>query len=128
MEIFSFAILAFIMGIKHAFDADHVLLVSNFLSRTKRLDESLNISLNWGVGHMLTAGIITLIIFYNVNSRPVVMLLENFEIIIASIMVVMGIISLTIGIPLQHKHEHNHDGIKHEHVHTHRVGGFIKKD
>ena len=128
MEIFSFAILAFIMGIKHAFDADHVLLVSNFLSRTKRLDESLNISLNWGVGHMLTAGIITLIIFYNVNSRPVVMLLENFEIIIASIMVVMGIISLTIGIPLQHKHEHNHDGIKHEHVHTHRVGGFIIKD
>tara|TARA_Y100000815_G_C13321754_1_gene492565 strand:+ start:620 stop:1318 length:699 start_codon:yes stop_codon:yes gene_type:complete len=128
MEIFSFAILAFIMGIKHAFDADHVLLVSNFLSRTKRLDESLNISLNWGVGHMLTAGIITLIIFYNVNSRPVVMLLENFEIIIALIMVVMGIISLTIGIPLQHKHEHNHDGIKHEHVHTHRVGGFIKKD
>ena len=128
MEIFSFAILAFIMGIKHAFDADHVLLVSNFLSRTKRLDESLNISLNWGVGHMLTAGIITLIIFYNVNSYPVVMLLENFEIIIALIMVVMGIISLTIGIPLQHKHEHNHDGIKHEHVHTHRVGGFIKKD
>ena len=128
MEIFSFAILAFIMGIKHAFDADHLLVVSNFLSRTKRLDESLNISLNWGVGHMLTAGIITLIIFYNVNSRPVVMLLENFEIIIASIMVVMGIISLTIGIPLQHKHEHNHDGIKHEHVHTHRVGGFIKKD
>ena len=77
---------------------------------------------------MLTAGIITLIIFYNVNSLPVVMLLEYFEIIIALIMVVMGIISLTIGIPLQHKHEHNHDGIKHEHVHTHRVGGFIKKD
>ena len=128
MEIFSFAILAFIMGIKHAFDADHLLIVSNFLSRTKRLDESLNISLNWGVGHMLTAGIITLIIFYNVNSHPVVMLLENFEIIIASIMIAMGIISLTIGIPLQHKHEHNHDGIKHEHVHTHRVGGFIKKD
>jgi ABC-type nickel/cobalt efflux system permease component RcnA len=128
MEIFSFAILAFIMGIKHAFDADHLLIVSNFLSRTKRLDESLNISLNWGIGHMLTAGIITLIIFYNVNSHPVVMLLENFEIIIASIMIAMGIISLTIGIPLQHKHEHNHDGIKHEHVHTHRVGGFIKKD
>ena len=128
MEIFSFAILAFIMGIKHAFDADHLLVVSNFLSRTKRLDESLNISLNWGIGHMLTAGIITLIIFYNVNSYPVVMLLENFEIIIASIMIAMGIISLTIGIPLQHKHEHNHDGIKHEHVHTHRVGGFINKD
>ena len=128
MEIFSFAILAFIMGIKHAFDADHILVVSNFLSRSKRLDESLNISLNWGIGHMLTAGIITLIIFYNVNSLPVVMLLEYFEIIIASIMIVMGIISLTIGIPLQHKHEHNHDGIKHEHVHTHRVGGFINKD
>ena len=43
-------------------------------------------------------------------------------------MIVMGIISLTIGIPLQHKHEHNHDGVKHEHVHTHRVGGFINKD
>ena len=64
MELFSFAILAFIMGIKHAFDADHILIVSNFLSRAKRLDETLNISLSWGIGHMLTAGIITLIIFY----------------------------------------------------------------
>jgi len=128
MEILSFAILAFILGIKHAFDADHVLVISNFLVRTNRLGESLNISLNWGIGHMLTAGIITIIIFYNMNSLPVVMLLENFEIIIASIMVIMGIISLTFGIPLQHKHEHNHDGIKHEHVHTHRVGGLMKKD
>ena len=67
MEIFSFAILAFILGIKHAFDADHVLVISNFLVRTNRLGESLNISLNWGIGHMLTAGIITLIIFYNVK-------------------------------------------------------------
>jgi high-affinity nickel permease len=128
MDIMSFAILAFVLGIKHAFDADHVLMISNFLTRTNRLGESLNISLNWGIGHMLTAGIITIIIFYNMNSLPVIMLLENFEIIIASIMVIMGIISLTFGIPLQHKHEHNHDGIKHEHVHTHRVGGFIKRD
>ena len=60
MEIFSFAILAFLMGIKHAFDTDHVLVVSNFLSRSKRLNESLNISLSWGIGLMLTAGIITL--------------------------------------------------------------------
>ena len=49
MELFSFAILAFIMGIKHAFDADHILIVSNFLSRAKRLDETLNISLSWGI-------------------------------------------------------------------------------
>ena len=128
MEVFSFAILAFLMGIKHAFDTDHVLVVSNFLSRSKRLNESLNVSLSWGIGHMLTAGIITVIIFYNMNSFPVIMLLENFEIIIATIMVAMGIISLTIGIPVQHKHEHSHDGMKHEHIHTHRIGGFMNKD
>ena len=81
MELFSFAILAFIIGIKHAFDADHILIVSNFLSRAKKLDETLNISLSWGIGHMLTAGIMTLIIFYNRNTIPVIMLLENFEII-----------------------------------------------
>ncbi len=128
MEIFSFAVLAFLMGIKHAFDTDHVIVVSNFLSRSKRLNESLNISLSWGVGHMLTAGIITVIIFYNMNSFPVIMLLENFEIIIATIMIIMGIVSMTIGIPIQHKHEHNHNGIKHEHTHTHRIGGFMNKD
>tara|TARA_B100000029_G_scaffold230656_1_gene228107 strand:- start:29515 stop:30213 length:699 start_codon:yes stop_codon:yes gene_type:complete len=128
VEIFSFAVLAFLMGIKHAFDTDHVIVVSNFLSRSKRLNESLNISLSWGVGHMLTAGIITVIIFYNMNSFPVIMLLENFEIIIATIMIIMGIVSMTIGIPIQHKHEHNHNGIKHEHTHTHRIGGFMNKD
>ena len=62
------------------------------------------------------------------NSFPVIMLLENFEIIVATVMIAMGIISLTIGIPLQHKHEHNHDGMKHEHTHTHRIGGFMNKD
>ncbi len=128
MEIFSFAVLAFLMGIKHAFDTDHVIVVSNFLSRSKRLNESINISLSWGVGHMLTVGIITVIIFYNMNSFPVIMLLENFEIIIATIMIIMGIVSMTIGIPIQHKHEHNHNGIKHEHTHTHRIGGFMNKD
>tara|TARA_Y100000590_G_scaffold165797_1_gene189837 strand:- start:5783 stop:6481 length:699 start_codon:yes stop_codon:yes gene_type:complete len=128
VEIFSFAVLAFLMGIKHAFDTDHVIVVSNFLSRSKRLNESLNISLSWGVGHMLTVGIITVIIFYNMNSFPVIMLLENFEIIIATIMIIMGIVSMTIGIPIQHKHEHNHNGIKHEHTHTHRIGGFMNKD
>ena len=40
----------------------------------------------------------------------------------------MGIISLTIGIPVQHKHEHSHDRMKHEHTHTHRIGGFMNKD
>ena len=40
----------------------------------------------------------------------------------------MGIVSMTIGIPIQHKHEHNHNGIKHEHTHTHRIGGFMNKD
>tara|TARA_B100001123_G_scaffold153460_1_gene177509 strand:- start:5791 stop:6489 length:699 start_codon:yes stop_codon:yes gene_type:complete len=128
VEIFSFAVLAFLMGIKHAFDTDHVIVVSNFLSRSKRLNESINISLSWGVGHMLTVGIITVIIFYNMNSFPVIMLLENFEIIIATIMIIMGIVSMTIGIPIQHKHEHNHNGIKHEHTHTHRIGGFMNKD
>ena len=106
MEIFSFAILAFLMGIKHAFDTDHVLVVSNFLSRSKRLNESLNISLSWGVGHMLAAGIITVIIFYNMNSFPVIMLLENFEIIVATVMIAMGIISLTIGIPVPVSYTH----------------------
>ena len=43
-------------------------------------------------------------------------------------MIAMGIISLTIGIPVQHKHEHSHDGMKHEHTHTHRIGGFMNKD
>ena len=67
MELLSFAILAFIMGIKHAFDADHILIVSNFLSRAKKLDETLNISLSWGIGHMLTAGIMTLIILIGIT-------------------------------------------------------------
>ena len=129
MEIFNFAIIAFFMGIKHAFDADHVLLVTNILSKSKKLKESLNISLSWGIGHMITAGIITTLIFYNVNSNPVRILLENIEVIIPVTLISIGIISLTVGIPVQHKHEHEHeDGSKHEHIHTHRIGGMLNRN
>lgn len=126
MEAFNFVIIAFFMGIKHAFDADHILVVANILSKSKKLKESLNISLNWGIGHITTTGIMTILIFYNINSNPVRILLENFEVIIPTTLIVMGIISLTVGIPLQHKHQHEHkDGTKHEHIHAHRIGGLL---
>ena len=68
---------------------------------------------------MLTASIITLILFY-FRSFLIQNFLGYFEYAVAAMLVILGIFSLT-NFKLSHSHKHNHSNIKHKHPHSHTL-------
>jgi hypothetical protein len=114
--VFSF-LLALMLGFKHSYDPDHILAVSNLLSRTKSLSTAIKMSISWSAGHMLTASIVTLILF-NFRNYIISNLLGYFEYIVALMLIVLGIISL-VSLRFLHMHKHEHGKKQHKHPHTH---------
>ncbi|MDA3856035.1 MAG: urease accessory protein UreH [Candidatus Woesearchaeota archaeon] len=54
MEFFLFLGIGFLIGIKHAFDADHIVAVNTLLASSKSIFNSLKLGIIWGVGHTIT--------------------------------------------------------------------------
>lgn len=117
--MFEFLILALFLGIKHSFDADHIIGVSNLLAKSKSLIDTIKMSISWAVGHMLTATLITILLFLFKDS-VLSLILDKFEILVAIMLIVLGIISLYQA-RFFHSHEHEHEDInkKHSHFHFH---------
>ena len=51
---FSAAVLGFLLGLRHATDADHVVAVTAIVSREGSLARAARIGVLWGIGHSLT--------------------------------------------------------------------------
>lgn len=116
-ELLSFAVLAFLLGLKHSYDADHIVAVANLLRKAVSIRESLWMSLSWSVGHMLTASGITAIL-YIFRESLLQAILSSFELLVGGMLVLLGIWSLS-DILLFHRHVHEEKGKKHEHLHMH---------
>ena len=54
MTLFSFLLLGFFLGMRHATDADHVAAVTTIVSRERTVRGAGLIGIIWGVGHALT--------------------------------------------------------------------------
>jgi len=54
ISLVSILVLGFILGMRHATDADHVVAVSTIVSRERRVASAAWIGALWGVGHTLT--------------------------------------------------------------------------
>ena len=52
--VFSANGLGFVLGLKHATDADHVTAVSTIVSEHRSLLASATVGLSWGIGHSAT--------------------------------------------------------------------------
>lgn len=64
MEWFSVLLMGFLLGMRHATDADHVVAVTTIVSRQKRLSVAGLIGIFWGLGHTLTILLIGSAIIY----------------------------------------------------------------
>lgn len=115
--------LALVLGIKHSFDADHVIAVSTILTRLKSIRQSIAATGSWTVGHMITAGAITFVLF---TFRETILsaYLALFESAVGVMMMVLGSASFfsVLGVRV-HSHTHKHDGEEeHSHFHIHIFG------
>ncbi len=116
--IFPF-LLALLLGFKHSYDADHILAVSNLLSKTKSMKNVVKMSISWSAGHMITASIVTVILFYS-RDYLISNFLSYFEYIVALMLIGLGIFSL-VNFKFAHFHMHTHVKRRHDHLHMHAI-------
>ena len=106
----------FLLGMRHATDADHVIAVTTILNRSRRFAHTTLIGLLWGLGHTVTVIVVGMaIIVFNVVIPPAVGLAMEFA--VAIMLIVLGILNLTGGLrqltervtPPAPMHGHPHD-------------------
>ncbi len=112
--------LGLLLGIKHAFDADHVLAVSGILRKARSIWSSARLGISWGVGHMATAAIITVLLYYFRDSF-FANILGYFQKIVGVMLIVIGIVALK-ELVYVHAHRHFHGRFSHAHPHLHQKG------
>lgn len=128
MEPTFFAILGlgFLLGLKHATDADHVLAVTTFVSREKSFLRSCWVGLFWGTGHtfsLAVGGSLIIILKLQISDRVT----EVLELAVAAMLVALGIrVLYKIRKDSLHFHRHSHvhteNSTPHAHWHLHSHG------
>ena len=113
--------LGFLLGVRHALDADHVTAVSTMLAQRPGLRRSGFIGLCWGCGHtavLLVVGLTVLALKITIPD-PVAQAFESF---VGLMLVALGIaLAVTLFREQWHLHAHEHDGARHVHLHSHRL-------
>ena len=117
IAIISFMLLALVLGFKHSYDSDHLIAVSNILRKVDSVKSSIKVGFSWAIGHMITAAVITIILFIFRESF-LNNILPHFEKIVGIMLIALGLLSLRELLSL-HSHKHRHGGVVHSHPHIH---------
>jgi ABC-type nickel/cobalt efflux system permease component RcnA len=110
----------FLLGLRHAFDVDHLAAVSTVLAQRPSLRASGAVGLWWGIGHTLTLLIVgSVVLVLGIRIPP------EFELIAESgVGVLLIVLGGTLAVKLYrerwHLHSHHHDGDAHVHLHSHQ--------
>ena len=111
--------LAFVLGMGHALDADHIAAVAALSGDARGLRRAVWRGVAWGLGHTLTiaaAGGAVLALRVGVPERATLVL----ELLVGIVLVALGGRTLMIALRASaHTHEHVHDGVRHVHWHVH---------
>ena len=112
----------FVLGIRHAFDRDHVAAVTHFVSLEHDPVKSAWFGLRWAIGHAVAVLFLgSLILLLGLKFNPA---FERF----AELLVGVSLITLAVwrlGLLMQertHAHRHAHVKTEHSHTHSHEPG------
>ena len=130
--------LGFILGLKHALDADHIVAVSTIVSEHKSISKSSLIGTFWGLGHTVSLFLIgLLVILLRLVIPPKLALLMEFGVAMMLVFLGANIIWTFFRGRKIHIHAHEHavpqlpslsittpdpDGLMHAHIHLHEEG------
>jgi len=110
LSALSAAVLGFLLGLRHATDADHVVAVTAIVARERTLRRAAWIGVLWGIGHSITVFTVGgLIIAFRVVIPPRLGLLLEFG--VALMLIFLGFSNLRGGsvTPPEHGHTHEFD-------------------
>lgn len=107
MEAFvSVLVLGFVLGLRHATDADHVVAVGAITSRERSLRSALLIGVSWGLGHALTVLVVGGgIVLFGLVIPPRVGLGMEFS--VALMLIVLGVVNLQGAVRRLHEVAHD---------------------
>jgi hypothetical protein len=111
--------LGFVLGLRHALDADHIAAVSTVLAERPHFRASGVVGLFWGLGHTLMLLLVGICVLALQVSIP--------EFLATAFELFVGIMLIGLGLGLArrlyregwHVHPHEHDGRHHVHLHHH---------
>ncbi len=110
----------FVLGLRHALDADHLAAMATFVSQESTLVRACLLGTFWGLGHTAALlGAAALTIVFRTAISPA--LESAFESVVALALIALGIhVGLRALRSLRvHAHSHTHDGVLHRHAHVH---------
>lgn len=115
-NLFFSLVLGFTLGIKHAFEPDHVIAVSTIVNENKEPFKAIIMGMVWGLGHttiLLAVGILVLVLRIYVPQN----LSLIFELIVGIMLILLGFRAVIGGKIKLHVHKHKHGKLLHEHLH-----------
>lgn len=109
-----------LLGVTHAFDADHIAAVSALVVSTNDPRRALRLALVWGIGHMIPLLVVAVVglglgIVMPPWATDMVERSVGVMLLLLGGMTLLGMHSRGI-----HIHAHSHDGVPHVHFHAHR--------
>lgn len=121
-EMSAFAVLTagFVIGLRHALDADHLAAVSAIVSDRKSIFSSSIVGGLWGVGHtisLLIVGAVVIVLKVSISET-----VETYlETAVGVMLVILGlnVLRKLLFAEKVHTHEHAHNGHAHSHIHIH---------
>ncbi len=116
----SVLLFGFLLGMKHALEADHVAAVASLASRSSSLREHLGLAGLWGIGHALTLGLVGAAVVLLGLTLPRA-LADGFEGLVGLVLIGLGV-DVMRRLRRRHVHFHVHrhgDGPPHLHAHAH---------
>lgn len=106
VSVDSLVALGFVLGLRHALDADHLAAISTIVTERRSVLSSLLVGAVWGIGHtlaLLVAGVGVLLLRYQLTDRVA----HVFETFVGLMLVVLGANALrsVVGRAAGHRHE-----------------------
>ncbi|TDI67954.1 MAG: urease accessory protein [Alphaproteobacteria bacterium] len=115
--------LGFLIGMKHALEADHVAAVASLASGSKSIGETTRMGVAWGLGHTATLfliGSVVLVLDWVVPETFALIL----EFAVGLMLVGLGLdVMVRLARRKAHFHAHDHGGAHHFHAHGHAPMG-----
>lgn len=119
---FAVLLLGFLIGLRHALDADHLAAVSAIVSDRKSLLSSSVVGGLWGIGHTISLFVVgAFVVFLKISISE--SLEGYFEAAVGVMLFFLGV-NVLRKVVLSHRlhlHTHEHNGHVHNHPHVHEA-------